>query len=160
MKKRHIYFVSALGVLAALTGIGETDLAAQAAGIEVPMDQVRIVTFNSPVRTVYVGNPVIADITVIDSTHVFLLGKNFGMTNIVALDGAGRQSFNEQVSVVERNGSTVTVQRGAAKSTMMCTSARCEASPAPGDDKAPYDAVTGQIQSRETLNASAAGAGR
>ena len=45
--------------------------------VSVPMDEVRILTFAKPVKTVYVGNPTIADVTVIDATHVFLLGKSF-----------------------------------------------------------------------------------
>lgn len=147
----------ALGALACFSGLCLLGMAGTAAAFEVPLDQVRIVTFDSPVKTVYVGNPVIADITVIDSTHVFLLGKNFGTTNIIALDNAGRQSFNEQVTVMERTGGAVTVQRGASKLTMMCSAARCEASPIPGDDKAPYDAVTGQMTARETMGTAAAG---
>lgn len=152
------FFVApVLGVLAGSIGLGLPGIAGPAMAFEVALDQVRIVTFDTPVKTVYVGNPVIADVTVIDSTHVFLLGKNFGTTNIIALDNSGRQSFNEQVTVLERNGGAVTVQRGAAKSTLMCSAARCEASPIPGDDKVPYDAVTGQMTARETMGTAAAG---
>ena len=129
---------------------------ASADPIEVPLDQVRVVTFPSAVKTVYVGNPVIADITVIDSTHVFLLGKNFGTTNIIALDGAGRETINDQVTVLDRPGSVVTVQRGVAQTTLNCTSQRCVSAPTPGDDKAPFEAVTGQIRTRESLNSSTA----
>ena len=61
------------------------------ARLSVPMDEVRMVTFVKPVATVYVGNPMIADITVIDSRHVFVLGKAFGATNIIALDSNGKR---------------------------------------------------------------------
>ena len=71
---------------------------AQAADLTVSMDQVRTITFANPVKTVFVGNPVIADVTVIDSKHVFLLGKNFGTTNLVALDDAGKQMVNDQIT--------------------------------------------------------------
>jgi Flp pilus assembly secretin CpaC len=128
-----------------------------AAEIKIPLDQVRIITFKKPVKTVFVGNPVIADITVIDPLHVFLLGKNFGTTNIVALDGAGHESANEQITVLDRPGSVVTLQRGTGKTTLNCTSSRCEAAPTPGDEAVPYAAVTGEIDRRESLSLKAAG---
>jgi hypothetical protein len=40
--------------------------------IQIP-STVRVLTFKTPVKTVFVGNPVIADITVIDPMHVFIL---------------------------------------------------------------------------------------
>jgi Flp pilus assembly secretin CpaC len=130
--------------------------AAFAADLEVPLDQVHILTFKAPVKTVFVGNPVIADITVIDPTHVFILGKNFGTTNLIALDQNGQESFNQQVTVLDRPGSTVTVQRGAAKMTLNCNANRCQSAPTPGDENVPYDAVVGQIEKRESLSSKTA----
>ncbi len=147
-----------LGAVAGFSGLLSA-ASVHAADLEIPLDQVRVLTFNAPVKTVFVGNPVIADVTVIDPTHVFVLGKNFGTTNVIALDGTGHESLNEQITVLDRPGSTVTVQRGIAKSTLNCTSTRCEAAPTPGDDNAPFEAVTGQIDKREALSMKAAGSG-
>src|SRR5258706_759291 len=149
-------FAPAFGILAGLTGLLLATTAAHAAGIEVALDQVRILTFAGPVKTVFVGNPVIADITVIDPNHVFILGKNFGTTNVVALDAKGRETLNEQITVLERPGSTVTLQRGATKRTLNCTSARCESAPTPGDETENYAIVSGQIESREASSLKAA----
>src|SRR5258706_16202296 len=149
-------FAPAFGILAGLTGLFLATTAARADGIEVPLDQVRILTFVGPVKTVFVGNPVIADITVIDPTHVFILGKNFGTTNVVALDAKGRETVNEQVTVLERPGSTVTLQRGAGRVTLNCSSARCEETPTPGDDTEHYATVSGQIDNRESSSLKAA----
>jgi len=157
MTVRRLSLAPTLGFLAGISALCAAAPIAHAAGIEIPLDQVRIVTFKAPVKTVFVGNPVIADVTVIDPTHVFILGKNFGTTNVVALDGAGREAANEQITVLERPGGAVTLQRGAAKMTMICTSSRCEAAPTPGDDKAPYETVTGQIAVREALSLKSAG---
>ena len=131
---------------------------ALARDIAIPMDEVRIVTFPVPVSTVYVGNPVIADVTVIDSKRVFLLGKNFGTTNLVALDAEGNPTASERVTVYSRQGSMVTLHRGAAQTTYACAGARCEASPVPGDDNAPFDAVVGQRDKLGQQTARAAGA--
>jgi len=149
------FFAPTFGILAGLTGLFLAS-SAHAAGIEVALDQVRILTFNGPVKTVFVGNPVIADITVIDPNHVFILDKNFGTTNVVALDAKGRETLNEQVTVLERPGSAVTLQRGAAKTTLNCNAARCETTPTPGDDTERFATVSGQIDNRESANVKAA----
>src|SRR5262245_47869714 len=98
-----------IGLFAAVSALTYAS-AASAEDIHVPPDQARVVTFSTPAKTVFVGNPAIADLTVIDSTHVFLLGKNLGTTNIVALDAAGREFLDQQVVVIDRPGTMVTVQ--------------------------------------------------
>jgi len=57
---------STLTVLAGLCAATLGSHLALAANVGVPMDQVRMITFRAPFKTVYVGNPVIADITIID----------------------------------------------------------------------------------------------
>jgi Flp pilus assembly secretin CpaC len=130
-----------------------------ASAITVSADEVQILTFKSPVKTVFVGNPTIADVTVIDSTHVFVLGKSFGMTNLVTLDEEGHQGASERITVLNRQESIVTLQRGTARSTLYCAANRCEISPTPGDDAERFDAVAGQIDKREAQNLKSATTG-
>jgi Flp pilus assembly secretin CpaC len=113
-------------------------------GITVPMDEVRTVTFTKPVTTVYVGNPAIADINMIDSRHAFLLGKTFGMTNIVALDALGHEVSDVPVNVTGSRAATVTVTKGTAQTTLTCAGGRCSPAPQPGD--ANFNTVLGDIQ--------------
>jgi Flp pilus assembly secretin CpaC len=155
MSRRHFSLKPVLGVVAGLSGLLAASIAS-AENLEIPLDQVHVLAFKTPVKTVFVGNPVIADITVIDPTHVFILGKNFGTTNVVALDDKGQEFFNEQVTVLDRPGSIVTVQHGIGKSTLNCNALRCEVAPTPGDENVPYDLLTGQIDKRNTLNSKAA----
>jgi hypothetical protein len=131
---------------------------AYADGVAISMDEVRTITFPKPVATVYVGNPSIADINMIDSRHAFVLGKGFGNTNIVALDHQGDQVSNTHVSVMAREESTVTLQRGAGRLTYSCTARHCEATPEPGDAKDAFDAVNGQVVTHEAAAKGAAGA--
>jgi Flp pilus assembly secretin CpaC len=156
MSRRQFSLKSLTGASAAILGLFAGS-AALAENVEIPLDQVHVLTFTAPVKTVFVGNPVIADVTVIDPMHVFVLGKNFGTTNLIALDEKGHEFFNQQVIVLDRPGSTVTLQRGVAKTTLNCTTSRCEAAPTPGDENLPYDAVTNQMDKRETMSAKAAG---
>ncbi|HUO89174.1 MAG TPA: pilus assembly protein N-terminal domain-containing protein [Rhizomicrobium sp.] len=106
-----------------------------AAGVTVPMDEVRTVTFARPVATVFIGNSVVADVNMIDSHHAFVVGKAFGTTNLIALDSSGHEVSNTYVSVSETRGATVTLLKGSAQLTMSCGGPRCEVSPIPGDAK-------------------------
>ena len=101
-------------------------------GVGVTVDQARLVSFSEPVKTLYVGNPWIADVSIVDPQHAFVLGKTFGVTNMIALSADGKQVSNQQVTVMN-NGAAVTVNRGAEQYNYMCTLAHCESSPRPGD---------------------------
>jgi hypothetical protein len=105
------------------------------AGIGLAVDQARLVAFPQPVKTVYVGNPTIVDISMIDTEHAFLQGKTFGVTNLIALSADGKQVSNQQVTVLN-NGAAVTVNRGADQFNYMCTVSHCETAPRPGDPQA------------------------
>lgn len=108
-------------------------------GVSVVMDEVRVVTFKRPVSTVFVGNPVIADATVIDPYHAFILGKAYGVTNLIALSAQSQTIANQQITVANRSGGVVTLNKGAAQFTYSCTTAHCETNPRPGDQKGYFD---------------------
>jgi Pilus formation protein N terminal region len=122
---------------------------AHAAGVSVAMDEVRTITFPKSVSTIYVGNPAIADINMIDSRHAFVLGKGYGNTNMVALDQDGQQVSNTHISVMAREDATVTLQKGGSRVTYSCTSHHCEATPQPGDGKEVFDAASAQINAHQ-----------
>jgi hypothetical protein len=145
-------------VLAALLATTATSNV-HAKNVTVAMDEVHMVTFDTPVKTVFVGNPVIADVTVVDSKRVFVLGKNFGTTNLVALNDAGVEIANDRITV-SRSGSIVTLQRGTAQTTLNCGGTRCESAPAPGDDTEPFDTILGQMDKRGDQGLKAAGGGQ
>jgi hypothetical protein len=128
--------------------------------IALPMDEVRVVAFSHPVSTVYVGNPTVADVSVIDSRHAFVLGKGFGATNLVALDVDGKQVVNEHITVFGHTGSTVILHRGTAQATYTCASSRCETSPMPGDDKDTFATRMDQAEKHQDMGVKAASAGR
>ena len=112
-----------------------------AGDLDVPMDEVRMVTFVKPVATVYVGNPMIADVTVIDARHVFVLGKQYGATNIIALDANGREVADTPLTVNGRRSNIVTLNLGDQQVTYACGASRCESAPLPGDSTPVYSAA-------------------
>jgi hypothetical protein len=127
-------------------------------GVSVIMDEVRVVTFKRPVSTVFVGNPVIADATVIDPYHAFILGKAYGVTNLIALSAQSQTISNQQITVANRSGGVVTLNKGVAQFTYACTTAHCETNPRPGDQKAYFEDNSGSIGSHEEQSIKAASA--
>ncbi len=102
-------------------------------GFTVAMDEARVITFPQPVATVFIGNPAIADVTIIDSRHAYLLGKTFGITNMIGMDIDHNTVMNRAVAVTNGNGGAVTLNRGADTYNYTCTASRCETGPRPGD---------------------------
>lgn len=130
---------------------------AQAGNMSVALDEVQTVSFPRPVATVNVGNPAIADITMIDDRNAFILGKAYGSTNIIALGKNGEMISNTYVNVLNGQQATVTLQRGTQRTTFNCTANRCEAAPQPGDSKDSFDIASGQISSHQSAAKAAAG---
>ncbi len=135
--------------------------AGQGNSVALALDEVHTLTFRTPVSTVYVGNPTIADVTMIDARHAFVQGKGYGRTNIMALNRDNVMVFNTHITVTGNNGGgTVTLNRGAQRVTLNCAGGRCEPTPMPGDSK-DSEVVNGQITAHQTAarTASAAAAG-
>jgi hypothetical protein len=132
---------------------------ARSVSVSVPLDEVRMVAFARPISTLYIGNPAVADVTMIDKRHAFVLGKAFGATNIVALDASGSEISNQQVVVFGSGSAVLTLQRGAARTTYSCAASRCEPSPQPGDGKDPFDSNMDQIAKHQQLVAKMAAGG-
>ncbi|HEY0266805.1 MAG TPA: pilus assembly protein N-terminal domain-containing protein [Rhizomicrobium sp.] len=125
--------------------------------VNVGLDEVHTLTFRNPVSTVYVGNPTIADITMIDARHAFVQGKGYGRTNIVALNQDGVQVFGARVSVTgPESGSTVILNRGAQRITLSCAGQHCEPTPMPGDGKDAYDPANGTATAHQSAARAAA----
>ncbi len=127
-----------------------------AGDIAVPMDEVRTIAFDKPISTLYVGNPAVADVTMIDSTHAFILGKSFGATNLLALDAKGGEIANQHITVLDRGEAIVTLNRGSAQVTYACATSRCESAPIPGDDTKTFDSTMSQISTHQDMGAKAA----
>ncbi|MER9231946.1 pilus assembly protein N-terminal domain-containing protein [Mesorhizobium sp. M0622] len=97
------------------------------AGIEVTMNQAKIVKLSRAADTIVVGNPAIADASVQDASTIVLTGKGFGVTNLVVLDQEGNPIIDEQITVVRQAASSVRIYRRAEVQTMSCAP-YCESS--------------------------------
>lgn len=54
---------------------------------EVPLHKSRIIQTSAPVSAVSVGNPEVADILILQTKQVYVVGKSLGSTNVVLWDG-------------------------------------------------------------------------
>src|ERR671916_2410729 len=79
--------------------------------VSVMIDHAKVLRLPERTQTVVVGNPIIADITVQRNGVVVVTGKSYGVTNLIALDGAGAMLAESLVSVQATTESVVIVQR-------------------------------------------------
>lgn len=132
---RPLSTILALGAILAATAA-----AAQNARMNVEIDQAQRVQLRGTAGSVIVGNPQIADVTVVDANTLYITGKGYGVTEVVAVDPIGRTVFQSQIVVTAPTGAgTVRVWRGAQATEMACA-ASCSPSlreptgPAPASD--------------------------
>lgn len=59
---------------------------AQERPLDVKLDQATQVRLRAPAGSVIVANPRIADVTVTDARTLFITGKSYGLTEIIAVD--------------------------------------------------------------------------
>lgn len=111
----------AAGFITMASPVSATD-----SGIEVVVNQAKIVKLARPADTIVVGNPEIADASVQNSSTIVLTGRGFGVTNLVILDEDGAPIIDEQIYVTRQDARSVRVYRGASLQTLSCTPT-CEA---------------------------------
>lgn len=126
--------LSLIAVLGASTAAGEV-LAAPS--LVVPIDQSAAIALPRGVRDVLIGNPAIADVNVLDASKAVVLGKGYGVTNLIVIDQLGRTVMERQIVVAAPQSGRVSVIRGPRVDDYACASG-CER--AVGGDGKPAEA--------------------
>ncbi|MFI8681668.1 pilus assembly protein N-terminal domain-containing protein [Brevundimonas diminuta] len=93
---------------------------AQERPLDVQIDQATRVQLRAPAGSVIVANPRIADVTVTDARTLFITGKSYGLTEIIAVDALGRPLFQCQVAVSPGETGSVRVWRGGEATEVAC----------------------------------------
>ncbi len=94
---------------------------AQSRPLSVEIDHTARLNLRGAASSVVVGNPQIADVTVVDEHTLFISGRGFGVTEIVVLDGMGRTIYQSEVVVSSPSSGQVRVWRGSAVTDMACS---------------------------------------
>lgn len=109
------------------------------------VDQARLVKIPAGTQTLIIGNPTIADVTLLKKNNVMILTpKAFGETNFIALDGDGKPVAESMIQVVAATTSLV-VQRGADRQSYSCAPL-CQPTERLGDDEKYMSLVAAQEQ--------------
>lgn len=119
MRSSKFFKIAAATVLTIMAGVSGSS--GTETGIEVVMNQAKIVKLTQDAATIVVGNPEIVDATVQDSRTIVLTGKGFGVTNLVVLDPEGKAVVDEAIFVSRSDEKTLRVYRRSKVQTMSCT---------------------------------------
>jgi hypothetical protein len=139
--------VGAYALTAGISGLN----AHAADTIDITLDQAKVLQLPPNTTTVIVGNPVIADVTMLRRTNQMVLtGKGYGETNMIALDSEGN-AIGESVVKVSGINHGIIVQRGMARETYSCNP-RCQPTVNLGDDEKFMNGTAGQIKARATAS--------
>jgi len=95
---------------------------AQDGALNVEIDRSARVQLRGAAASVIVGNPQIADVSMVDANTLFIVGKGYGVTEVVAVDGVGRTLFQREIIVSGGSTGSVRVWRGAQATEMACGS--------------------------------------
>ena len=148
--------VSAIAVLLALAGLAVAGAArAEEATVFITLDHARIMPYPAGTETIVVGNPIIADVTMLKSANrVILTGRGFGETNLVFLDQHGAVLSEARLRVRE-SAALLTVQRGTDRESYSCQP-RCQPAVSLGDASSFLHSAASDIQLRDGLATGAA----
>ncbi len=116
----------------------------------VQLDRAKLVKVPDHVDTIVVGNPSIADVTMMKRNGLMVVtGKGYGETNVIFVDPTGRALSEAMVTVVG-GPSLLTVQRGMDRESYSCTP-RCQPAVSLGDSTKYLTDASSQITSRNSL---------
>jgi Pilus formation protein N terminal region len=124
--------------------------------IAVTLDQAKIARLPRGAATLIVGNPMIADVTMLKNNNAMVItGKGFGQTNLVAIDAAGSLIEEEEIRVLPSKA-LVVLQSGNSRMSYACNP-DCMPTVQLGDDKQTFKDAGEQISDRNGYAAGGAG---
>jgi hypothetical protein len=125
--------------------------------LRITLDQATVAKVPTGTVTLVVGNPSIADVTMLKGgVGMVVTGKGYGQTNLVAIDADGTVIDEKEIVVVPTR-SVLVVQRGDARSSYTCNPT-CMPTVQLGDETKTFSEAGSQISSRNALAQGATGA--
>jgi len=113
-------------------------------------DKAKILRLDRPASTIIIGNPAIADATVRNGNMMILTGKSYGSTNLIALDGAGEEIANINLTVAPPEYQTLWLYKGVDHASYNCNP-RCARVLAIGDEKGSFNHIDEQTRKKTSL---------
>ena len=128
--------------------------AARALDLRLEPDQSKLIALAGQPATVVVGNPVYADVSVLDK-KILVQGRSFGRTSVIVLDSDGKQIANLTVTVANTSANRLTVYKNGARYSYLCLP-DCERTLNVGDDSAAMSSLASQINQKLNVAKTAA----
>ena len=151
-------------VLAFVLSSGASPARAETSMIAVTLDQAKIARLPQGTATLIVGNPMIADVTMLKNSKTMVItGKGFGQTNLIAIDGTGSLIEEEQIQVLPAK-TVLVLQSGSSRISYSCNPT-CMPTVQLGDDNDVFNKSGTQITMRNgfaegSVSASMSGSGK
>lgn len=147
-------FIAPLALVAAAPAWAQT--------VTVPADHAGLVRLSQDAETIVVGNPAIADAMLHGPRTVFVSGRVYGQTNLIALNSEGQVIMAADIAVTQSDRGHVEVLRGAtsdsavSQATYVCNPV-CRPSLSVGDTPERFDTINAQRQAVTGAASSLAG---
>ena len=138
-------------------GCSAADVSADVRCVVVRMDHLRRLPLDRTVETLLIGNPAIADATMISTKEAVVTAKSVGTTNMIFLDEEGRVIADLAIVVRESDDRRVTLRRGPDETASYQCAPRCERTLSLTDSTKAHTDLSGAI-GRETSMSSGAAA--
>ncbi len=141
MKLKFLGFTALMSVLA---------LPAYAAQMNVPMNESSVVIVEGEPDAIIVGNPMVADVTMVNGHTLVVHGRLFGNTDVTVLDEDGQELLTVSVSVTDQWRGGLAVHMGSPNQNVRAGSVnyvcnpRCVRALHPGDETTAADNFAGQ----------------
>lgn len=120
-------------------------------------DHMRRVRLERDAGTILVGNPLIADVTVLGNDTIFVSARSIGSTNIIALDKQGNEIVTFEVFVREPRTKRVTLRNLDVVENYQCAP-HCLRALTQSDSPGPHSSRSGVISADLGLDQTAIGA--
>jgi len=129
---------------------------AMATQMNVPMNETSVVVIEGTPAAIIVGNPMVADVTLVDGSTLVLHGRLFGNTDVTVLDADGVELMNIDLSVTDTWRGGLTLHTGSepgarATSVNYVCNNNCVRVIHPGDDPEEASALNDQSGDWQTL---------
>jgi len=136
--------VSGIGLSSAVAASPDSDV------LKITLDQAKVAKVPGGTTTLVVGNPAIADVTMLKGgVGMVVTGKGYGQTNLVAIDAQGNILDEKQIQVTPTR-TVLVVQRGDARASYTCNP-MCMPTVQLGDEDKAFEEADKQITTRNAL---------
>ena len=84
-----------LSVMIAVLALSGGAAQAAAPPLVAPIDQATTISLPRGTRDVLIGNPAIADVNIVDISRAVVVGRDYGVTNLIVIDGTNMSAVSE-----------------------------------------------------------------